>query len=135
MTEDFRRHPYWCPRGHPEGKRRLDVFFDHCAFPVWGRAVVPPRGKQPARVVYGMAQPTSLGISARLAEDLQAWADWQDAHAEHGGRRPASADEHSAHWEQGRLLAGQLARETGAEVLFGGVQASDRDPECPHCGD
>jgi hypothetical protein len=135
VTREFRRHHYTCPHGRPEGVHRLDVFFDYSAFPVWGQALVPARDGRPARVVHGMARPAPLGISAELAAGLQAWADWQDAHGEYGGGMPATGEEWAAHTEEGRALAGRLARETGAEVVYRFGSSGERDRDCPHCGD
>lgn len=133
-TEEFRRHPYWCPRGHPEGVRRLDVFFDYGAFPVWGKGTRPATGGQPARVVYGMAKPELLGISPELMEGLQAWADWTDRHGAYGGGQSASSEARRAHLAQGQELANRLAEETGAVIIYGKSRRGDGPPDCPHCG-
>lgn len=133
--EEFRRHHYGCPRGRPAGGvRRLDVFHDYAAFPVWGRFTVEPAGGRPRRELPGMLNPGHLGISAGLAADLRAWSEWTDAHSEWSGRRPATDGERAAHAERGRALADRLARETGAEVVFDWSRA-DGDPNCPHCGE
>lgn len=132
--EEFRRHPYWCPRGHPEGVRRLDVFFDYGAFPVWGKATLAEAGGRSARAVYGMAKPELLGISPQLAEDLQAWADWKDRHSAYGGGLSAGSESGTAHLAQGQELADRLAEETGAVVIYGEVLCGDNPPDCPHCG-
>lgn len=132
--EQFRRHPYSCPRGHPEGVRRLDVFFDYGAFPVWGKGVRPATDGRPATVMYGMLTPKLLGISARLTQDLRAWAQWADRHSEVGGGRSADGEAHLAHVERGRELADRLAEETGAEVVYDKVSERGNPPDCPHCG-
>jgi hypothetical protein len=116
----FRRHAYFCPSGHPDGVYRLDLFFDYGAFPVWGR-----RGGR-----HGMMPASLLGISERLAADLQAWADRMDPHPDGSGSRAEGADLQAA----GRALAGRLAAETGAEVVYGVTPPRERDPDCPHCG-
>jgi hypothetical protein len=131
--DGFRRHALGCPRGRPDGVRRLDVRFVHLAFPVWGWGTVPGRGGRPARDVVGMVRPEGLGISAELAGELRRWAEWGDAHSEYGGGRPAAGAERRAWFERGRELAGRLAAETGAEVVYA-WPADGADPDCPHCG-
>ena len=132
--EEFWRHPYWCPRGHPEGVRRLDVFFEYCAFPVWGQGMRPATGDQPAQAVYGMIRPELLGISSRLTEDLQAWADWTGRHSAYGGGQSVSGGARTAHLAQGQELADRLAEETGAVVICDKSLRRDNPPDCPHCG-
>jgi hypothetical protein len=83
---EFRRHRGWCPHGRPAGTRRLDVATDYGAFPVWTWFTLAAVGDNPPRGVHGGATPGCLGISAELAADLQAWADWQDQHQQPPGK-------------------------------------------------
>ncbi|QPP07817.1 hypothetical protein G4Z16_17005 [Streptomyces bathyalis] len=133
VMEEFRRHHYTCPQGRPDGTRRLDVFHDYGAFPVWGGFTAPPVRDRPRRELHGMLNPAHLGISTGLAADLLAWSEWIDAHSEWSGRRRATDADREVHQEHGRVLAGRLAEETRAEVLFCWRWA-DGDPDCPHCG-
>lgn len=132
--EQFRNHPYWCPRGHPEGVRRLDVFSDYGAFPVWGKGTLPASKDRPARELYGALTPELLDISARLSRDLRAWAEWRDLHNELGPAGPVGDEAWRAHHEWGRELANRLAAETGAVVVYGAILRRDAPPDCPHCG-
>ncbi|MGI5214216.1 hypothetical protein [Plantactinospora sp. CA-290183] len=119
MRREFRRHARWCPKGRPPGGRRLDLFPDYSAFPVWERD--------------GMSRPKRLGIPAELAEALTAWRQWWERHAEYGGGEPADAAQRAAWYERGAVLADRLARQTGAEVVYL-WSAGDRDQECGTCG-
>lgn len=82
--DEFRRHPYRCPLGRPEGLYRLDVFHDYGAFPVWGRDTVPPRAGRPARELLGSLNSEYLCISPQLGTDLRAWSDLHGGHGEWG---------------------------------------------------
>lgn len=130
----FRRHALSCPHGQPPEGQRLDVFVDYTAFPVWARGTWPARGDRPTREGVGMASPDRLGISPQLAADLRTWADWHDAHSEYGGRIPATTEQRATQVEQGRVLADQLAEETGAEVVYA-WPSGGADLDCPHCGE
>ncbi len=80
-----------------------------------------------------MARPESLGISAELATELRAWADWHDAHSEYGGQHPATGAQRRRWFSQGRMLAQRLSDETGADVVYQ-WPSGGADAECPHCG-
>src|SRR3954451_22457071 len=136
---EFRRHRGWCPYGRPAGTRRLDIDTDYGAFPVW-TWITPPAGVgRPPRAVHGCATPECLGISAELAADLQAWADWQDRHQHPSWQDPNTAepatDDDWRRWQaHGQVLAQRLADETHAEVVY--LWPSEgRDTNCPHCGE
>lgn len=132
--DEFRRHPYRCPLGRPDGLYRLDVFHDYGAFPVWGRDTVPPRAGRPARELLGSLNSEYLCISPQLGTDLRAWSDLHGGHGEWGARLPATDEEWEAHRLEGQVLAERPARATGAEVVYN-WQWPDGDPECPHCGE
>lgn len=127
-------HALACPRGRLTG-RRLDVRGDYGAFPVWGWFTRPARGGRPAAEVHGCISPGALGLTPELADGLQSWADWQDAHHQPGGDPPDKATPAEwAQWrERGRLLAAQLAEETGATVVYL-WPSQGCDPHCPECG-
>jgi hypothetical protein len=139
-VSDFRRHRPWCPHGRPAGTRRLDLATDYDAFPVWTWFTLPAiPGRRPAREVHGCASPQFLGISADLAGELQAWADWHDRRQQSADRspafpaEPATVDERRQWRAHGVVLARRLAEETGAEVVY--HETFDGwDPDCPHCG-
>ncbi|MBO4210142.1 hypothetical protein [Micromonospora echinofusca] len=118
----------------------MDLDVDYGAFPVWTRFMLPARPGRPAREVDGCAGPEALGLSAGLAADLQAWADWQDRHQPAAWRGPDGCAEPATgqDWQRwrttGQELAHRLAAETGAAVVC--LWPSEgRDPHCPHCGD
>lgn len=124
MSEDFRRHARWCPAGRPAGVRRLDVFCDYSAFPVWG---------------IGMLSPEGLAISAGLAEELAGWAgEWERRFGIGSGwdaDDPAGWPAYRAWFAVGRWLAARLAVETGAVVVYQWPSGPDGgDPTCPRCG-
>jgi hypothetical protein len=129
---NFRDHRAWCPHGNPPTGQRLDLEPDHGAFPVWFWGPLRHRPEQDA---HQSGLPLSLRISTGLAEELQAWADWQDRHQQGAWRSPEhpappSTREDWARWRaEGRALADRLAAETGAAVVYGGGGAS-----CPGCG-
>jgi hypothetical protein len=75
-------------------------------------------------------------LSADLATALQSWADWHDQHqhaADLDEREiPPSSDEDWQRWrEAGVTLAERLADETGAEVVYNGVEGHALATGCP----
>ena len=125
MSEDFRRHAMWCPAGRPDGVRRLDVFCDYSAFPVWGP---------------GMVSPERLGISGGLAEALAGWAgEWERRFGFGSGwdaDDPAGWALYRTWFASGRELTARLAVETGAAVVYAWPSGPDGgNPGCPRCGD
>lgn len=125
MDDDsgFRQHAKWCPQGPPPpGVRRLDLFPDYCAFPVWGR---------------GMTTPDALGISSELADELQTWQDlWEEQASSRAPEPEVPRIGVGTPWdEQGRVLAIRLESETGAAVVYQWPVGPDGgDPSCPRCG-
>jgi hypothetical protein len=103
-VNDFRQHARWCPAGLPADGRRLDVFPDYGAFPVW----------EPA----GMSPPERLGISAALVGDLLAWQDWWERHSQYGHGDSATKSQWANWRTQGEALCERLAHETGAHVVY-----------------
>ncbi|MBU2662047.1 hypothetical protein KOI35_00855 [Actinoplanes bogorensis] len=137
---DPRRHSAFCPRGRPPTGRRLEMFPDYGAFPVWGWFTLPARGGHPARDVHGGLGPRNLGISDELAVALKEWAQWQNDHQRGPDlhsleNAPPTTPEDWADWDRrGRELASELARETGDLVVYL-WPADGRDASCPHCGE
>lgn len=124
MSGDFRRHAMWCPAGRPAGVRRLDVFCDYSAFPVWGP---------------GMLTPERLGLSAELASALAEWAREWERRFGFGSGWDASDPEgwpaYRAWFALGRPLAAALAVETGSAVVYQWPVGPDGcDRTCPQCG-
>lgn len=124
-AEGFRRHQRRCPLGSPPpGRRRLDVFPDYSAFPVWD---------------YGMVSPPSLAISEDLTGQLWAWNHyWEDCSARSAHEGPHGT-EVGSEWDlRGQALAERLERETGAAVVYEWpVGPHGGDPFCtakPSCG-
>ena len=97
----------WCPAGRPAGVRRLDVFCDYSAFPVWGPEMVAPE---------------RLGISAGLTEALAGWAgEWERRFGVGTGwdaEDPAGWAVYRTWFASGQRLAARLAVETGAAVVY-----------------
>ncbi|GID59860.1 hypothetical protein Aco03nite_082640 [Actinoplanes couchii] len=132
-------HASGCPHARPTDVTRLDVLPGYGAFPVWGWFTLPARPGVPAREVHGNTGPRSLGLSDALAAELQEWSIWQDRR-QAGPALPQVAEvveATGAEWAQwraaGKELAGRLARETGAAVVY--LWPSEgRDSSCAVCG-
>ncbi|MGK5683229.1 hypothetical protein [Actinoplanes sp. URMC 104] len=139
-ADDPRLHAVYCPRSRPATGRRLDMFPDYGAFPVWSWRMLPARGGHPAREVHGGMSPRSLGISDELAAALDEWSRWQDRHQQGPDlwsiqNAPRATDEEWAEWKsRGAQLAKQLAAESGDLVVYMWPWEGC-DPSCPHCGE
>ncbi|GLW35262.1 hypothetical protein Areg01_81980 [Actinoplanes regularis] len=103
---------------------------------MWEWTRLPSRRSQPAREVNVSVGPRYLGLSVDLATALQSWADWHDQH-QHAADRdereiPPSSDDDWRRWRQaGATLAERLADETGAEVVYNGVDRDAPATDCP----
>jgi hypothetical protein len=120
----FREHAGWCPEGAPPGgARRLDLFADYSAFPVWSGGC--------------MVSPQALGLSADLTAALKDWAgQWERVASAGIGLAvdpPLSDGELDAVERAFPDLARRLAEETGA-VVVGHSFADRRSTECSRCG-
>ncbi|MCU7723875.1 hypothetical protein ODJ79_09130 [Actinoplanes sp. KI2] len=94
-----------------------------------------PRPGQSVREGSVSVGPGYLGLSAELAAALQFWADWHDQHqhaADLDEREipPSTADDWRRWGEAGATLAERLADETGAEVVYNGVNGDAPATDC-----
>jgi hypothetical protein len=84
-----------------------------------------------------MVGPAALGISARLADQLQAWQDFWETCADSGREEPdMDGIGVGTHWDRrGRVLAERLEAETGAVVVYSWpLGPYGGDPWCLRCG-
>lgn len=124
-------HSPFCPRGWPPDRRRLDVWTEAGAFPVWGWFTLPARPGHPAQEVHGNLGPAALGLSTALAAGLQEWAAWHDEQIS-TSERTATPAERDQWRDRGRELADRVAGETGALVVYR-WPTGGHDVSCPDC--
>jgi hypothetical protein len=102
---------------------------------VWEWMRLPPRTGRPVQEANVSVGPRHLGLSVKLAGELQSWADWRNQHQHAFGvdepEITAPSDDDWRRWRQaGAVLAERLADETGAEVVYNGIDGSALATDC-----